>query len=154
MYCTKLYSEIVSIASHIFQDEQSDFCVFVMSKVDTLSYFIHINISFSFVVNGHKILNLIELQISATEKILLMTTVLEKARKLLNSITSARISKALCIFSAGILISISIQENCKDVSKFPNGSDTDLSFLLEIVRLNQNLAMGLVSGFLIGASHV
>lgn len=88
------------------------------------------------------------------KKILSMTTILEKARKLLNSITSARISKVLCIFSAGILISISIQENSKDVLHFPNGLDTDLSFLLEIIRLNQHLAMGLVSGILIGASHI
>lgn len=83
-----------------------------------------------------------------------MATIFTKLGKLMNSITTTRISKALCIFTAGILLSVSILENSKDVLDFSHGSDTDLSFLLEIIKLNQNLAIGLVSGFLIGASHI
>lgn len=88
------------------------------------------------------------------QKKITMTTIFTKLGKVVNSITTARMSKALCIFSAGILLSISIHENSKDFLHFSGSTEADLSFLVELVKLNQNLAIGLVSGFLIGASHI
>lgn len=79
---------------------------------------------------------------------------LTKLGKLLDSITAARISKAIYIFSAGILLSIAMHENCKDVWASSHHSNADLSFLVEIMKLNRDVGIGLVSGFLIGASNI
>lgn len=61
-------------------------------------------------------------------------------------------SKALCFFIAGVILSISIKENNKELLNISRGSDADLTFLMEIIKLNKNLAIGMLSGFLIGTS--
>lgn len=80
--------------------------------------------------------------------------ILTKMGKLIDSITAARVSKAIYIFSAGILLSIAVHESSKDVWASSHNTNADLSFLVEIMKLNRDLAIGLVSGFLIGASNI
>lgn len=67
------------------------------------------------------------------------------------SIASARISKAFYVFCAGILISLSIHENSKHI--YGLTSATDISVVMEVIKVNKDLMVGVISGYLIGMAH-
>lgn len=69
-----------------------------------------------------------------------------------NSVRTSKASRALCIFVAGVLLSASIHGNSKTLMSAIDPI-ADMALVMEFVKMNQNVAVGLVSGLLIGVSQ-
>lgn len=72
----------------------------------------------------------------------------------ITAVPSLKIAKALAIFTGGIMLAISIKNDCNGYLDLSQYSNINLSGLVELVKRNGSLSTGFIAGCLIGFSYV